>query len=541
MNLRDPRITARLAALLTGTLLVAAGPAFAAGMPAGQVDPQLVAGSVQPNAVPSLPPAEQATQLRYPAYGPAMAGVVDTRALPNVPAKLNLSAAVLIAVATSPTLAAARADVGIAQAEVRLARTGLLPSLAGDVTSNHIWQGGGRGSTITQNGQNGAVVTSSTNPSTNYQSNAASLSLSQLIFDGGRTAAGIRAAQASETSAADTYRRALQTLAYNVATAYYGALSAERTTQVDIELVRENQQQESLVSAQFRAGTAARVDVTTAELPVAQAQVAVIQAQGNQVAQLAAFANALGLPADADVQPQDDVPVIGGKLTSAIPALGGPLQFVPAIARAVMLRPDLAASEASIKAAKFSLKQASLGLFPSLTGNASTGLTSTSIGGGVYGHSSTVGAELAVPLFDRGTTSAETAQARANLDVAQANYESTMLGVSLNVRQTLAQLVSAQAALRASVVALNEGTVVLQSTQAQYRAGVTTLPQLLNSQVGLSQALISEVNAFYTLRQAQQSYYYALGEDVVAMAAPAVRTAAVAASRAPRARKSRHK
>ena len=55
---------------------------------------------------------------------------------------------------------------------------------------------------------------------------------------------------------------------------------------------------------------------------------------------------------------------------------------------------------------------------------------------------------------------------------------------------------------------------------SSYRAGVTTLPLLLNAQVGLTQAETDELNAVYGLRQAEQTYLYALGENQLATTIP---------------------
>jgi len=53
---------------------------------------------------------------------------------------------------------------------------------------------------------------------------------------------------------------------------------------------------------------------------------------------------------------------------------------------------------------------------------------------------------------------------------------------------------------------------VLSGTQEQYRAGVTTLPLLLNAQAGLTQAENDRLTATYALHQAEQSYLFALGD-----------------------------
>ncbi len=130
--------------------------------------------------------------------------------------------------------------------------------------------------------------------------------MKQLIFDGGKVANELRAAKYTQSSAISTYKRELQTVAYNVANAYYAALAAQRTTQVANETVKLNQVNADLVSAQIQAGTTARSDLLTAELPVAQARVALVKDQGAELSAQAAFVNAMGLDANTYVLPQDD-------------------------------------------------------------------------------------------------------------------------------------------------------------------------------------------------------------------------------------------
>jgi hypothetical protein len=45
---------------------------------------------------------------------------------------------------------------------------------------------------------------------------------------------------------------------------------------------------------------------------------------------------------------------------------------------------------------------------------------------------------------------------------------------------------------------------------------VTTLPLLLNAEVGLTQALVDQVTAVYTLRQAEASFLFAEGANAPA-------------------------
>jgi len=159
-------------------------------------------------------------------------------------------------------------------------------------------------------------------------------------------------------------------------------------------------------------------------------------------------------------------------------------------------------------------------LLPSLTANASYGTSSTTVTGTNFRPGSNIGATLSIPIFDQGVTRAETAQAQAQLDLAQSQLDQTRLGLELNVRQALVGLVTAQGAVAQAQAELAKAREILKATQAQYRAGVTTLPLLLNAQVGLTQAETDQLNAIYGLRQAEQTYTFALGENTVAAATP---------------------
>jgi multidrug efflux system outer membrane protein len=422
-------------------------------------------------------------------------------------------------------LAAARAQVAIATAPVGLAQSALFPAVTGNASTTHSRReagasnaanngGTGTGTGGTGTGGTGSNSTGSTTGAQNVTTNNLSVNLTQLIFDGGRVSAQIRGARATQSASVSTYQRQLQTIAFNVSTAYYNALSAQRQTQVALATVQLDQVQENLVSAQIRAGTAARADLSTAQLPTAQARVAVVKSQANARVLLATFANTLGLDADAAVQPKDDVPALSaGSGTLAVnPAFPTP-SYDQALTRAVALRPDLTSAQQNVVSFQENLRAARLGNFPSLNANGSYGTASSSVGGGDFRNSSSVGVALTIPFYDRGVTRAQTAQAQGQLDNAIAQFQTTRQGIQLNVRTALVNLISAYAALDQTNAELAKAQEVLRSTNAQYRAGVTTLPLLLNAQVGITQALTDEVNAAYTVRQAEQALLFAEGAN----------------------------
>jgi outer membrane protein TolC len=348
---------ALVAVSLSGPVDAQGRPPAAAPTPAPTAPPPATVPLALPSPISSLPPASQPLTLPYPAYGTPVPGVNRGVPAAGIPQIVSLDQAIAIGFARSPLLAQARAVIEIDHAPVDLAKTAILPNISGTVSTAHGYRESTsvNSTTGTNTGTGTGTTTTTSNNSlgTSSVTNNLSVALRQLIYDGGRVAAQLRAAKATESSAIATYKRQLQTVAFNVANTYYLALAAQRTTQVANETVKINQVNANLVAAQISAGTTARSDLLTALLPVAQARVALVRDQGIELSQQAAFVNAMGLDANTYVLPQDDGNVLGG--TSGAPQVTVPT-YEMAITRAYMLRPDFVAQQYSVASFQASLK-----------------------------------------------------------------------------------------------------------------------------------------------------------------------------------------
>lgn len=441
----------------------------------------MVSAAVLPayaQSVPQLPPS-----------------AVQTRPQAGVPQQITLQQAIDIAVAKSPVLAAARANQQLTQIPVNLARTAIFPNISGSADVTH--------------SNNSGRAVSGQSIGGGFTSKSLTANVRQLIYDGGKFIAQLHQARANALAGTDTYERGLETLAFNVAQAYYAALQDQASTLLAAQVVHQNEVQEALVRAQLQAGTASRVDLATVEVPVAQARVALVRAEGTQATALAAFATTLGLDADVAVAPAN---VANATSTSPLVPV---LAYTQAVQRALLLRPDYHAAQSTVLAAQYNVQVQRSGSYPTLTANGSYGTSSTAVNGTDFRPGSSVGASLSIPIFDQGVTRAQTAQAQAQLALAQSQLDQTKLGLESDVRSAVIGLVTAQAAVAQAKTELSQAQTVVNATQAQYRAGVTTLPLLLNAQVQLTTAQTDELNAIYGLRQAEQTYLFALGENTI--------------------------
>jgi len=411
-----------------------------------------------------------------------------------IPAQLSLSDAENIAMVQSPLLSLARAALAQAQSQVDLAQSAALPNLTGQASSSK--------SKSSSRGFNNAGGTGAGGASGigSFADTLASVNLRQLIFDGGRVRAQVLAARYTTDAARLQLERQVQTVLFTVAQDYFQALQARHQLQAAIDSLRLAQTQEKLVQAQYRTGAAARADVLTAQLPVAQAQLAVAQAANGERTQIVGLLNAMGLASNVNVKLKDDTSA-GGNVPSA--------DAVLAIAQTS--RPDLLAARAALQSAIQSVHAAQLQRVPQISANASDGVESTAPGAPGFGNSYSVGVSLAVPIFDGGAIRAQTESALAGEATAQANERTSELGITQTVEQAYLGLLTAQAGLTSATAELSQARTVLDVTNAQYKAGVTTLPLLLNAQVGLTKAETDYAVALYAFKIAQQNMLFAEG------------------------------
>jgi outer membrane protein len=448
----------------------------------------LIAGVAQADAAqPSPSPSPVLVQQTAPPAPPMSANNSPA------PASLSLVDAENIALAQSPLLAIARAQLVSAGAAKGLAESGELPNIGVSADSTRSKANSFSNNQGQQQGSSGGQSTS----------NSATVNVKQLIFDGGRIWSQVRSARYNEDAASYNLQRTVQTVFFAIGQDYFAALQARHALIAANDSFHLAQVQEQLVNAQYRAGLAAKADVLTAQFPMAQAALKVAQTQYGEQLALATLLNEMGLPATQTVQLVDDTSTTGT----------APATVDQVLAVASISRPDLLAAEASSKSADLAVRAAGLARFPLISATASDGVSGTApnVSGGRNGNSYSYGVGLSFPLYDGGAIHAQTVQAQAQATIATANLKTAELGVSLSVQQAFLNLETARASLVAANAELANARTVLDVTNAQYKSGVTTLPLLLNAQVGLTTAQTDQITALYAFKVAQQSLLLAEG------------------------------
>lgn len=516
---------------MLGTLVTGVAPAQNAPNQGGQIPG--VPGIIMPSPLPQ--PTISGTPIPYPAYGTPAPDVEQLKPKKGVPQSIALVDAIRISVALSPTFALQNAEWAAIHARYTSSVQAYYPGLSANAQMGNSYSNGTTSSTSGGSARATSspaalptplaafgLATPSAYSRATVTNESVGITITQLIYDGGRTIANIRSAKFADIAGRGTLLRQLQTLALNVADAYYTVLEDNATVTADAQLVREFEVNEASTAAQIRNGAAARSDIAAAQFQTAQARGNLVTAQGVAIGAQASFATTLGLDADAQVVPQS--------LTAQPPV---PNQsYTASLNRALLMRPDYISAVYNVHSAQEALRYAKLARFPVLSAGATDSVsrefvdcfstTETQRNGNVVGVSlcpapsswsndKTIGLNLSIPIYDQGQTNYNVAVAASQLDQAIANLNTTKLTVESNVRSALATLISSRASLVQARSELTSAQVSLSATQAQYRVGATTILNVVTAEANLTTAQSAYISALYGVYTAEQNYLYSVG------------------------------
>ncbi|HYL26716.1 MAG TPA: TolC family protein [Candidatus Nitrosotalea sp.] len=517
--MRGAKLRARtlFTALALGGLVT--GAAFAQTTPPPENSGNIpgVPGIQMPSPLPE--PTISGTPLPYPAYGTPAPDVEALKPKKGVPQSISLADSIRIAVALSPTFALQNAQWAAIHARYTSSVQAYYPSVSGNAQMGKNYTNGTSSSVSSPTPPAAAPLVAPTRPpfgtysQSTIATESATISITQLIYDGGRTIANIRSAHEADIAGRATLLRQLQTLAFNVASSYYTVLEDNATVTADAQLVREFEVNEASVAAQIRNGAAARSDIAAAQFQTAQARGNLVTAQGVAIGAQGTFATTLGLDANAQVVPQ--------QITSQ-PAAPNPT-YEASLKRAFIMRPDYISAKYNVQSAQDNLRYAKLARFPILAAGASDGVSRTFLdcittatasecpGPASWSNDKAIGLSLTVPIYDSGQTNYNVAVAAAQLDQFVATLNSTRLTVESDVRSALATLISARSNLVQARSELTAAQVSLSATQAQYKVGATTILNVVTAEANLTTAQSAYITALYGVRTAEQNYLYATG------------------------------
>ena len=398
--------------------------------------------------------------------------------------KLSLKDAEELALRQNPQISVAHLLALASQQVTREVRSNLWPTANADITGVDAQEN----SRITAGGLNNPII---------YERAAGGVSVSQLITDFGRTTNLVASAGLSQRAEEQNALATKEQILLEVNQAFFSALQTHAVLRVAEETVNARQVVADQVGALAKNKLKSELDLSFANVNLAQAKLLLLDAQNNDKSALAGLSAVLGYPALQDLTLVEDTETINAP-SANIDAL---------ITEALAKRPELLALDYQYQAAQ-KLKTAERDLLlPSIRALGAVG------GAPVrndhlpswYG---AVGANVDIPIFNGFLYTARSHEADLRSQAARDRVLDLRNRISRDVRTSWVNANAAYDRLAVTQQLLQQAQLALDLAQARYKLGLGSIVELSQAQLQATQAEISNAQAGYDYRLASAVLRY---------------------------------
>lgn len=432
--------------------------------------------------------------MRYILLAALIPAALSAQVPAGPPRPISLEEAIRLARENSPSMISARNAIDANEATIRTRKAAFLPTVSGSIGSS--W---GAGQTFDSKGD--IVTRNNVTP----WSWSRRLSASWTIWDGGDRSFQLSAARANVASAEANAVAAEYSVAYQVSQQFYAALAARESRAAAEAALVEAQQNLRAANARIASGAATRSDSLRAVISVGNQQVAVLSAENDLQNANAALTRLVGAPFTVTAAEADT-------------ALASVQADSAELARYVETTPSVRAAQATLAAARASVRSSKTDYWPTLS--TSFGLTnnisdsSFKLWQGRTLQNKSFSLSLSIPIFS-GLGREETVQrARINEMNASASLRDAQMLAQQQLVQYVGQLRLAQARIAIQQASLAAAQEDLRVQQQRYDLGASTQLELLTTQAQLNSARYNLVNARYQVRIAKAQLEQLLGREV---------------------------
>ncbi|HUW29670.1 MAG TPA: TolC family protein [Sulfuriferula sp.] len=460
--------------------LRAAATVVAAGFLAGAAIPAM-AGQADPFSTQGLAASSAAGSTQRPLLAIPCENIQPSQA------PLALADVVERALCNNPQTHEAWANARFQAAQVGIGKSAYLPSIS---------IGGAETRNRTDGGNSFASGSTTT-----YSQQSLSASLSYLLYDFGARDAALENAKQILAAANDTQDATIQSVFLAAVQAYYQLFATQAAVASAREAEKSAQESFNAAAARYNVGSGTPADKLQAQTALSQAVLNRIRAQGDFSNAQGQLANSMGLDAN---QPVAVTP----------PALAVPdAQFVRNIGKLIeearRLRPDLAAAEAQVNAARASAEAARAAGMPTISVAANVNRSYTNLTDPFS--SSSLGVLVNFPLFTGYNTTYRIRAAQAQIDTSLAQRERLSQQVALDVWKAYQGVVTETQAVKSANDLVASAVQSERVALGRYKAGVGNLLDLLTAQSALASARMQNIQAIYNWHIAKATLAQAMG------------------------------
>jgi len=402
------------------------------------------------------------------------------------PMSLTLAQAENLATQNNPKFAAARLNAAAAYQAPIEARAGLLPNVNGLITG----VGADSGSRLAAGGLNNPVV---------YNRFASGLMVNQLVTDFGRTSSLI----ASDKLRAQAQDQVTETTRADILVAttraYFAVLRANAVLQVAQQTVSARQLVSDQITALFHSQLKSQLDVSFANVNLADAQLLLAQAQNDLKSAEADLAAAIGLSAPTSFSLSEEA------VPDALPD-----RVDTFVQRALQDRPELKDLKLEQGAAERFAKAEHALKYPTVAVAGTAGFVPVGEDA-VPGRYGAIGLNVSIPVFNGGLFRARQTEAeiRARAATQQVNDVANRITRDVRVAYLNARTAFERVGLTAQL--LEQSSLALDLARGRYDLGLSSIVELSQAQLNLTSAQIANTSAKYDYQAQRTVVDYEIG------------------------------
>lgn len=399
---------------------------------------------------------------------------------------LSLADAEKIAIQNHPQIQAAGYLAIAAQAKVTQARSVYYPQAVGSLTG-------------VESETNSRISAGALNNPIIFDRYANGVAVNQLVTDFGRTHELVKSSRLHAAAQKENVTTSRADVLINVDRAYYSVLRAQAVLKVAQETVKNRQLVSDQITALEQNKLRSGLDVSFANVDLAQAQLLLIQAQNGVEGSYADLSDALGY---SEVRTftlaEEPVPPAPSASVAEL------------ISQALQNRPELVSRRLDVSSAQsYATAERDLWL-PTISAVGAAGLAPVheDLLGSRY---AAAGFNVNIPLFNGHEFGALRAEANAQAQAQEQYLRDLQNGIVREVRKAWLESNAAYQRLSVTDQLLAQATQALDLAQQRYKLGLSSIIELSQAQLNMTQAEITQANAKYDYETAISTLNYQIG------------------------------
>jgi outer membrane protein len=386
--------------------------------------------------------------------------------------KLTVADAEKIAIQNHPEIQGAADLAEAASQRTRQVRSAYYPTANGSLTG----AGAESNSRVAAGALNNPII---------FDRYSNGVEVNQLVTDFGRTHELVKSSGLHAKAEEENIVTSRANVLLRVDRSYYGALKAQAVLQVAQETVNDRQLVSDQITALAQNKLKSGLDVSFANVDLAQAQLLLVQAQNDVQASYAALADALGYSDRRTFQ-----------LVEAENPTGPPMDETAAIQQALRDRPELIGQRLEVSSAQSYVTAERDLWLPTITAVGVAGLTPV--------HQTELapryaagGFNVNIPLFNGHLYGALRGEADAQARAQEQYLRAEQNGVVRDVQRAWLDANSGYQRLGLTNQLLEQASKALELAQARYKLGLSSIVELSQAQLNQTQAEIAQASARY--------------------------------------------